>query len=117
MAMRQVSVFEGGYVVVSARDGWEIDVERGVRPVTAQWIADVLGIGVDYITADDLPELVDRAVEARREFASLIPDPAEEWAERKAATAAAMAAIGWGPVVKATAAEVEDVLGEQQAGA
>jgi hypothetical protein len=78
MAMRQVSVFEGGYVVVSARDGWEIDVERGVRPVTAQWIADVLGDGIDYITADDLAEVVDRAVEARRAFASLLPAAAGE---------------------------------------
>jgi hypothetical protein len=94
--MRQVSVFEGGYVVVSRKDGWEIDVERGVRPVTAQWLADVLGIGVDYITVDDLPELVERACEARREYASLIP--AETLTKARADRNAALAALagdGW----------------------
>jgi len=91
--MRQVSVFEGGYVVVSRKDGWEIDVERGVQPEVAQDIANALGIGIDYITVEGLMDAWDRAkVEWRREISERAE--AKRRADRNAALAA-LAGDGW----------------------
>lgn len=49
------------YTVISNLDAWEVEVFDGIPREVAQWIADRLGVGVDYIQAVDVAELTRRA--------------------------------------------------------
>lgn len=50
------------YSVVSALDGWVIEVHSSIPQVIAQYVADTLGVGIDYIVPEDLAEVIRRCV-------------------------------------------------------
>jgi hypothetical protein len=60
-----MSAAETSYQVVSALDGWVIDVYDDVPREAAQLIADELGVGIDYITGCDLEQVMARVAEVR----------------------------------------------------
>jgi len=53
------------YTVRSSKDGWVVEVYGQVPKVVAQYIADSLGAGVDYIDELIVFDLVRRSVRAR----------------------------------------------------
>ena len=56
------------YTVISNQDGWQVEVYDDIPVCVAQWIADALGIGVDYIQECDLADLAARAYRMNAEY-------------------------------------------------